>query len=347
MHANIRTSKSTVDVPLEKRVVLAPLSQEYSRSRQFRSFDRDSSLFERMDTLLSCCLHDPAKETLIYIPRFTHRLSLIKAWDIPPGRHILDIGCGQGESCLVLALTMGPSGHVTAVDNAPPDYGTPFAVGESQQYIAESTLGPRITYVRTDAPSLLQQSPKAAAYDAAVLCHSLWYFPTRESVLSLFDALATARIPRLYLAEYSVQASNASQRPHILAAQAQALITASKNKMKPNGINGDLSGYNVRAALDEASTLAAARNAGFTVRRQGRITPEESMLEGHWDARHVKGNVFRKRVMDGKLPGEAEAEILALAARVEEEMDELDRRGVATVRAMDSWWAVLELDPST
>ena len=344
---NIRTLKSTVDVPLENCVVLAPLSQDYSRSRQFRSFDRDSSLVKRMDTLLSCCLHDPAKETLIYIPRFTHRLSLIKAWDIPPGRHILDIGCGQGESCLVLALAMGSSGHVTAIDNARPDYGTPFAVGESQQYIAKSNLGPRITYVRTDAPSLLQQSPKAAIYDAAVLCHSLWYFPTRESVLSLFDALATARIPRLYLAEYSFQASNASQRPHIFAAQAQALITASKKKMKPNDVNGDLSVYNVRAALDEASTLAAARNAGFTVRRQGRITPEESMLEGHWDARHVKGGVFRKRVMDSKLPGEAEAEILALAARVEEGMDELDRRGVATVRAMDSWWAVLELDPNT
>ena len=324
MHTNIRTSKSTVDVPLEKRV-------------------------QRMDTLLSCCLHDPAKETLIYIPRFTHRLSLIKAWDIPSGRHILDIGCGQGESCLVLALAMGPSGHVTAIDDAPPDYGSPFAVGESQQYIAESTLGPRISYVRTDAPSLLQQSPKAAAaaYDAAVLCHSLWYFPTRESVLALFDALATARIPRLYLAEYSFQASDASQRPHVLAAQAQALITASRAKTKPTDVNGVLSTYNVRAALDEASTLAAARKAGFTVRRQGRFTPEESMLEGHWDARHVKGDVFRKRVMDGKLPAEAEAEILALAARVREEMAELDRRGVATVRAMDSWWAVLELDPGT
>ena len=347
MYANIRTSKSTEDVPLKERIVLAPLSQDHPRSRQIHSLDRDSTLSKRMDTLLSCCLHDPAKETLIYIPRFTHRLSLIKAWDIPPGQHILDIGCGQGESCLVLALAMGPSGHVTAIDDAPPDYGTPFAVGESQHYIAESTLGPRITYVPTDAPSLLQQSPKVAAYDAAVLCHSLWYFPTRESVLSLFDTLATARIPRLYLAEYSDQASHASQRPHILAAQAQALITASRKQMKPNNINGDLSAYNTRAALDEASTLAAARNAGFTVRRQGRITPEENMLEGHWDARHVKGAVFRKRVMDGKLPSEAEAEILALAARVEEEMDELDRGGVATVRTMDSWWAVLELDPGT
>lgn len=297
-----------------------------------------------MDTLLSCCLHDPAKESLIYIPRFTQRLSLMKAWDIESGQHILDIGCGQGESCLVLAVAVGPSGHVTGIDDARPDYGTPFAVGESQQYIAKSTLGPRITYIRTDTPSLLQ-SPSPTAYDAAVLCHSLWYFPTRESILSLFHTLARARIPRLYLAEYSFQASHANQRPHILAAQAQALLAASKSKSCDP--NGELSAYNVRAALDEASTLEAARGAGFTVTRQGRITPEEDMLEGHFDARHVKGDMFRKRVKDGKLPAEREAEILALAARVKEEMDELERKGVSTVRAMDSWWAVLELDPCT
>ena len=295
-----------------------------------------------MDTLLSCCLHNKDKESLLYIPRFTHRLSLIKAWDIPPGQRILDIGCGQGESCLVLAVAVGPSGHVTGIDDARPDYGTPFAVGESQQYIAKSTLGPRITYIRTDTPSLLQ-SPSPTAYDAAVLCHSLWYFPTRESVLSLFHVLARARIPRLYLAEYSFQESHANQRPHILSAQTQALLAASKGKSCDP--NDELTACNVRAGLDEASTLAAAVGAGFTVRRQGRITPEEDMLEGHFDARHVKGDVFRQCVKDGKVPAEREAEILALTARVKEEMEELERRGVPTVRAMDSWWAVLELDP--
>ncbi len=101
----------------------------------------------------------------------------------------------------------------------------------------------------------------------------------------------------------------------------------------------------MRAAPDEASILSAARDAGFKVHRQGAITPEEDMLEGHFDARHVKGDVFRKKVKDENLPVEQEAEILGLAARVKGEMDELEKRGISTVRAMDSWWAVLELEP--
>lgn len=295
-----------------------------------------------MDVLLSCCLHDPARESLVYIPRFTHRLALIKAWNVAPGQRLLDIGCGQGESALVLAMAVGPSGHVTGIDDAAPDYGSPFNVSESHQHIAKSSLGPRITFLRTDGSSL-PQSP-SAPYDAAVLCHSLWYFPSRERVLSLFHALATARIPRLYLAEYSFQASDASQRPHILAAQAIALLVDCRKSRDPGA---DCTVHNVRVSLDQAFVLKAARDAGFTVRRQGTVTPEEDYMEGHFEAKHVGGDRFPKRVRDWNLPGEQEAEILALASRVKEEMDKLDRRGIPTARAMDSWWAVLELDPCT
>ena len=293
-----------------------------------------------MDTLLSCCLHDPAKEALIYIPRFTHRLSLIEAWGIAPGQRLLDIGCGQGESVLALAVAVGPSGHVTGIDDGPPNYGTPFAIEESHRYIAQSALGPRTTFHRTDAPSFLQ-SP-TTAYDAAVLCHSLWFFPTREHIHALFHTLATARIPRLYLAEYSLQASDASQRPHILAVQASALMLAFTKARDPGA---DPSSYNARTPLDETDILHAAREAGYAVHRHGRITPEADMMEGHFEARHRAGPKFQERVQDGNLPREQEAEVLALAARVKEEMEELDRKGVPTVRAMDSWWAVLELDP--
>ena len=296
-----------------------------------------------MENLLSCCLHDPAKESLIYKPRFTHRLSLVRAWDITPGQRLLDIGCGQGESCLVLAEVLGPSTHITGIDQADPNYGTPFALGESQQHIKNSTLGPRITFLNTDAPSLLRplHGDGPPAYDAAVVCHSLWYFQTRESVLSLFHNLAAAKIPLLYLAEYSFQSSDASQQPHVIAAQALALLYAYKTPRDPGT---ELNPYNVRAALDELSILEAAQDAGFKVRRQGAITPEENMLEGHWDARHVQGELFRKRVKEEKLSVEQEGEILELAARVKEGMEELNKRGFPTVRGMDSWWAVLELN---
>lgn len=296
-----------------------------------------------MDTLLSCCLHDPAKETLIYIPRFTHRLSLIQAWDIPPGQRLLDIGCGQGESVLALALAVTPSGHVTGIDDAPPDYGSPFALAESQTHIQQSALGPRTAFHRTDTISFLQSlRPAGPSYDAAVLCHSLWYFPSGESILSLFHTLATAaRMPRLYLAEYSLQPSLASQGPHILSTRASALLSAHGKARDPDFDN---SLCNARAPLERSAILDAATDAGYRVRRHGLITPEPDMLEGHFDATHVAGPAFRKRIADANLTERQGMEIMGLAEQVGGRLKELADQGIKTVRAMDSWWAVLELD---
>ena len=302
-----------------------------------------------METLLSCCLHDPALETSFHIPRFTHRLSLIKAWDIPPGQRILDIGCGQGESSLALAEALGPACHITGIDDAHPDYGAPFTVSESHQYIAKTALGPRITFIQSDGPSLLQQlpthGPPSTPYDAAVICHSLWYFPSRQSVTSLFRALAAASIPRVYVAEYTFEPSHASQQAHVLAARAKTLLASCR---APRDAYHELLAPNVRAGtMDQASILDVVRDAGFKVRRKGCITPEVGFLEGYFEARNVVGETFRKTVADERLGEEQEAEILGLAERVRVEMDGLSREGVQTVRAMDSWWAVLELSSAT
>ncbi|KAM0795967.1 S-adenosyl-L-methionine-dependent methyltransferase [Usnea florida] len=302
-----------------------------------------------METLLSCCLHDPALETSFHIPRFTHRLSLIKAWEIPPGQRILDIGCGQGESSLALAEALGPDCHITGIDDAHPDYGSPFTVQESHQYIAKTALGPRITFIQSDGPSLLKQlpvhAPPSSEYDAAVICHSLWYFPSSQSITALFRALATAQIPRVYVAEYTFEPSLASQLPHILAARAKALLASSR---APRDAYNELQAPNVRArTMDQAAILEVVRDEGFRVRRKGCVTPEVGFLEGYFEARNVAGEKFWKTVVDERLGGEREGEILGLAERVRGEMDGLGREGGETVRAMDSWWAVLELGSAT
>ncbi|MCJ1357637.1 MAG: hypothetical protein MMC33_007633 [Icmadophila ericetorum] len=295
----------------------------------------------KLDTLLSCCLHDPKQEDLIYIPRFKHRLTLTKAWSIKPNQKILDIGCGQGESCLAVALDLGPSGHVIGIDTAEPDYGTPFSIQKSQDFVTKSILGERISFMQTDTVSLLEK-PDYPRFDAATLCHSLWYFSTRESVIALFQSLATARISRIYLAEYSFRASEPSQIPHVLACQALALFNLYKTPAPTT--DHDSHPYNVRAAPDQAAILAAAKKAGFEVRRQGVILPDVSMLEGHFEARHIKGERFRARVQEEKFPKEQEEQILAFQPRVREEMEKLEREGIPTVRAMDVWWAELELE---
>src|SRR4051812_14495038 len=125
-----------------------------------------------MDILLSCFRQEPTLKERFHVPRFIERLALVKAWEIKPAQRLLDIGCGQGESSIVLALEQGEFGHVTAIDTAPSGYGSPFTVGESQQFILGSVLGPRITFLQTDASSLLEISASTISdskYDAAVI----------------------------------------------------------------------------------------------------------------------------------------------------------------------------------
>lgn len=58
------------------------------------------------------------------IAAIQHRQQVTKAWGIPPGSSILEIGCGQGDFTVVLADAVGAAGRVVAVDPAPPDWGS-------------------------------------------------------------------------------------------------------------------------------------------------------------------------------------------------------------------------------
>ena len=68
------------------------------------------------DTLLDSLLHYPQLKEFLYRPRFIQRLKVYKEWAIPLGQRILDIGCGQGENCLVLAREGGASASITGID---------------------------------------------------------------------------------------------------------------------------------------------------------------------------------------------------------------------------------------
>jgi hypothetical protein len=54
-----------------------------------------------------------------------HRIEIISHFNIQPGSNVLEVGCGQGDFTVVLAAVVGKNGHVTAVDPASLDYGTP------------------------------------------------------------------------------------------------------------------------------------------------------------------------------------------------------------------------------
>lgn len=46
-----------------------------------------------------------------YRTQFEHRVNIVKAWNIPPGSRVLEIGPGQGDCTIVLAAAVGEHGY--------------------------------------------------------------------------------------------------------------------------------------------------------------------------------------------------------------------------------------------
>ncbi|GAQ45767.1 hypothetical protein AKAW_08408 [Aspergillus niger] len=268
-----------------------------------------------MDILLSSYLHDEKARTSIVEPNFQHRLALTQTWDIAQGSRVLDIGCGQGESSLVLALINGSHGQITAIDTAPPDYGGPYTVEQSQKHIQASTLGQRIQFLRTDTAGLLSQPTSTVKFDAAVLCHSLWYFPDRASIAQVFQLLADAKVRYLCLADP-------------VPFPTQAAATGSREP-------------NVRSALTPEELLDVAHETGWRKERSGYIQPDSQLWDGHWEVEFVCSELFRQWIHEEGLSND-EAMNFAIQ-ELEQSIQELGVEGSTRWETMDVFWAVLEL----
>lgn len=307
--------------------------------------DSGSEQEDRVSTLLQSFLIKGSRRERVYVPRFQLRLEILRAWciSIPLGTSssVLDIGCGQGESAITMALYLGPRAHITAIDTAPPEYGVPFTVAQVHDFISHSKLGRQIDFhLRTDAETLLTGDQKPPRIDAATLCLGLWYFPTTASVSSLFQTLATAGVSRVYVAEYDFASSKLTQLPHVLAARAQAYLHQCK---KPSS-GPDPQEPNVRAAMAVEDIRCAALDAGFKVVREGRILPAPHMLEGHFEVLHVLSDNFVAAVHQ-ETP-QQEEELLAMVSAVKAAADDIGIEKGGHVQAMDIWWAELHVGPS-
>ena len=62
-----------------------------------------------VDAIASMYDCDPKSE---YRTQFEHRVNIVKAWNIPPGSRVLEIGPGQGDCTIVLAAAVGERGYV-------------------------------------------------------------------------------------------------------------------------------------------------------------------------------------------------------------------------------------------
>lgn len=178
-----------------------------------------------------------------------HRLRLMEAFDVREGDHVLEVGCGQGDTTVVLADAVGENGHVHAVDIASKYYGEPITLKAATDYISRSPLGSRITFsLETDMMSPDFQG----TYDTAVLSHSLFYFSSLNELAGLFAKLRQLA-DRICIADWDLQFNEMSQSVHAQAILIQGLFAQSE----PTDAN-------IRTIVTKESITRLLKKAGWS-----------------------------------------------------------------------------------
>ncbi|WP_277584859.1 class I SAM-dependent methyltransferase [Psychrobacillus antarcticus] len=150
-----------------------------------------------------------------------HRLKLVDFWNIKAGTKVLEIGCGQGDTTAVLAHIVGETGFVHGIDIAPPDYGSPVTLGDSINFLKNSSLGNRIKVdFEMDILSAEVDFPEKY-FDYIVLSHCSWYLKSPEEFLEILKKIKKwTNI--LCFAEWDTRVQTDEQLPHFLSVLIQA-----------------------------------------------------------------------------------------------------------------------------
>lgn len=197
-----------------------------------------------------------------------HRLKLIDIWQIAPGSRVLEIGCGQGDTTAALAETVGENGFVHAIDIASGDYGAPFTLAQAREQLLSSPLGSRI---RMDFECSVFDLPEdTPVFDYAVLSHCLWYFASRDELLTVLKKLRLL-CRRICVAEWDVSHCLPEQRTHRSAALVQAACAAYS---ETDG--------NIRALFYPEDIISAVKEAGFTGIGTDRVFSPQ-LQDGEWE----------------------------------------------------------------
>jgi SAM-dependent methyltransferase len=276
-------------------------------------------------------LHDP-KHFDVQHSQTVHRLALLQHWNILTGSKLLELGCGQGDCTTVLASTVGDEGKVVAVDPADLDYGRPYTLGQAQDHISQGPLGGRINWVQRLPLDYLSSLPSPSTsdsktFDAAVLAHCLWYFPSHTLILDTFRALKQ-HSKRLLLAEWSLIATHRSAQPHVLAALAQAALECRK----------PTSSSNVRTVLGPKRLTELALAAGWQLESETRVQPTEGLSDGLWEVSACLSPSFEKEIEKHVGDGRDRDVVFALKDACEASL-EVVQGGRKGVKSMDVWVA--------
>lgn len=173
-----------------------------------------------MEHLLACM--KILGDDTIQRTQLTHRIQLVKAFQITKGMKVLEIGCGQGDTTVALADAVGENGQIVAIDIASPEYGAPITLGEAAKAIQQSPIGSRITF-QFETDFLHFETDQK--FDVAILSHCSWYFKNPDLLVSYFKKLKTMA-KRVCFAEWDLDYELIPQRTHFCAVNILALYSA-------------------------------------------------------------------------------------------------------------------------
>eukprot|EP01117_Protostelium_nocturnum_P015256 TRINITY_DN5896_c0_g1_i2.p1 TRINITY_DN5896_c0_g1~~TRINITY_DN5896_c0_g1_i2.p1 ORF type:complete len:294 (-),score=87.90 TRINITY_DN5896_c0_g1_i2:109-990(-) len=281
---------------------------------------------EEAEEIASNCLYQK-DQFHIQVSQTKHRLQLLSRWNICKGMKVLELGCGQGDCTAVLAAAVGEEGHVTGVDPADLQLGTPFTIGEAQNHLANSKLGKQISFYNADPIEFLH-SHTHAVYDVAVLAHCIWYFDSPEVVKYTLQVLSQ-RVKRICISEYSLSASNPLAMAHVHAALARAALESRKEE----------SISNVRTVLSPSRIKNMSSQLGLVLDTESLLTPIDELSDGKFEVKVVLDPPFEEEI-DRFIEEEKEKSVLLALRDAVEARTRATEGGWKGVKTMDVWTGI-------
>ncbi|CAM0138657.1 hypothetical protein VKS41_008389 [Umbelopsis sp. WA50703] len=208
----------------------------------------------------------------ITLTQTRHRVKLVHEWQISEPSSVLEVGCGQGDTSVVVADAVGPNGKLTCVDIADEDYGSPLTVGESMKHLKNGEYGERIVYHFNTDVTKPGNPVIETNYDAAILSHCSFYFNTPSELVEMLKVLRRIS-KKLYFAEHLAYVPESpAQIPHFLALSIHAQIQARVASQKAN----------IRTLFTPDMIKQACQEAGWEIAKEFKVlTPE--LQDAGWE----------------------------------------------------------------
>lgn len=184
-----------------------------------------------------------------------------------------------------------------------------------------------MNFISADPTDYLSKTDKT--YDYVVLNNCIWYFDSPARISDLLAILVTRKhAKRILIAEWSLEAQNMKQVPHVLAALARGNLEY---------LNKD-SSQNIRTLASPAWFRRWFEKSDVSIEQETLFAPPPAMKDGIWETSTVLSESFAAEVA---LHAKSEEQIVALNSMRDAVVSSVRQlsNGVKDVECMMIWAA--------